>query len=373
MKICYFVNAAWYLELHWLARISYALDCGSDVTIIAPNPGTSLIKFCEKNNVALYPVRLKRTGGFCSIFLFFKVLFILRKVSPDIVHCITVIPNIVGGIASLILGKVVIMSVTGRGWLFSSNTKKSKFLRFLVVNLYRFASINNNSYFLFENNNDMNSFIGLGIATKARSKLILGAGVDTEKYSPNYNKKGGVVRLLFAARFLKSKGLDVLISALNEVYCNNEKFTLTICGIEDYNSPDSIPVDILNRYRELPYVNWLGQRSDMHEIIPDHDISVLLTKYGEGIPRILIESASCGLVCITYDLPGCNDIVVDGYNGYLLPKTSGIKDLVRLLETVTSSPNVNNMRQNARNLVKEKFSEQIVLTETMNFYIDVLK
>lgn len=373
-NICYFVNVAWYLELHWLARISYALANGANVTIIASNPSEFLKKFCLENDILLHSVKLKRSGGIFSFLLFFKILFILKKASPDITHCITVLPNIIGGLASLFLGNTVIMSVTGRGWLFSSNTKISNILKFFVVRLYRLISSNKKSYFLFENSNDMASFIQLGIAIRPRAKLILGAGVDTKKYSPNYKKDNKYVKFLFAARFLRSKGLDVLIDAFNKIYLNNKNFTLTICGIEDSSSPDAIPVGVLNSFKNLPYVNWLGQRSDMHKIIPYHDVSVLLTRYGEGIPRILIESASCGLLSITYDLPGCNDIVIDGYNGYLLPNDSSSSDLIHLLEKVISNPpNSKNMNYNARKIVKEKFSEEIVLSETLDFYLGLLE
>ena len=45
----------------------------------------------------------------------------------------------------------------------------------------------------------------------------------------------------------------------------------------------------------------------------------LPTYYGEGIPKVLIEAASCGCPIVATDAPGCREIVRDGENGLLVP------------------------------------------------------
>ncbi|MCI5224885.1 MAG: glycosyltransferase, partial [Candidatus Electrothrix sp. AR4] len=43
--------------------------------------------------------------------------------------------------------------------------------------------------------------------------------------------------------------------------------------------------------------------------------------YREGVPRGLIEAASMALPVVTTDAPGCREIVEDGGNGLLVPKS----------------------------------------------------
>jgi glycosyltransferase involved in cell wall biosynthesis len=51
---------------------------------------------------------------------------------------------------------------------------------------------------------------------------------------------------------------------------------------------------------------------------------VLPTRYGEGVPRFLIEAAACGLPIITTDSPGCRDVVDSSSSGYLCQSTGDI-------------------------------------------------
>jgi len=43
-----------------------------------------------------------------------------------------------------------------------------------------------------------------------------------------------------------------------------------------------------------------------------------LPPYREGLPKSLIEAAACGRPIVTTDVPGCNDVVNNSVNGYLV-------------------------------------------------------
>ena len=46
---------------------------------------------------------------------------------------------------------------------------------------------------------------------------------------------------------------------------------------------------------------------------------VLPSYYGEGLPKVLIEAASCGRAVVTTDHPGCRDAIDPGVTGVLVP------------------------------------------------------
>ena len=66
-------------------------------------------------------------------------------------------------------------------------------------------------------------------------------------------------------------------------------------------------------------MEWWGYREDMTEVLSEAHIVTLPTTYGEGIPKILIEAASCGRAIVATDVPGCREIVRNNENGLLIP------------------------------------------------------
>ena len=82
------------------------------------------------------------------------------------------------------------------------------------------------------------------------------------------------------------------------------------------NDPDRYPPELLEGD---PSIKFLGEVSDMPELLRNADLVCLPSRYGEGIPRILIEAAASGVACLATDLQGCREIVRDGVNGTLIP------------------------------------------------------
>ncbi len=49
-------------------------------------------------------------------------------------------------------------------------------------------------------------------------------------------------------------------------------------------------------------------------------VFVLPSYYREGVPRSTQEAMAIGRPVITTDVPGCRETVIDGVNGFLVPK-----------------------------------------------------
>jgi glycosyltransferase involved in cell wall biosynthesis len=72
-------------------------------------------------------------------------------------------------------------------------------------------------------------------------------------------------------------------------------------------------------------VNELGADVQFLGVIPNqrlpavlnaHPIFALPSLY-EGMPKALLEAMACGLICVGTDVPGINEVLKDGVNGYL--------------------------------------------------------
>ncbi|MGB2987033.1 MAG: glycosyltransferase family 4 protein [Phycisphaerae bacterium] len=74
----------------------------------------------------------------------------------------------------------------------------------------------------------------------------------------------------------------------------------------------------------------LGWRSDVHRIVRASDLFVLPSYYPEGLPVAIIEAMACGKPVITSTQRGCQDAVIDGETGLLVP----VKDVEKLAECI---------------------------------------
>ena len=81
----------------------------------------------------------------------------------------------------------------------------------------------------------------------------------------------------------------------------------------------------------------------------------ILPSYREGLPKSLLEAASCKLAIISTDVPGCRDICKNGYNGLLVPSKDAVSLSVAIEKLLNNGRLVKEFGENGRKLVLEKF------------------
>jgi len=88
---------------------------------------------------------------------------------------------------------------------------------------------------------------------------------------------------------------------------------------------------------------------------------------GEGVPNVLLESAAMGRVLIASNINGSNDVVRDGYNGFLFEAKNAF-DLVDKVEKFLnlSYDEKSRMGKNARHKVEAEFDRNIVINKYLN-------
>ena len=84
-----------------------------------------------------------------------------------------------------------------------------------------------------------------------------------------------------------------------------------------------------------------------------------------------MQAGAMGLTCIVSDINGCNEIIEDTKNGYIIPvrdKEAVKETLIRILE---NKEEYSKMQQNAREMIVSRFDQKImwesILQEYRNF------
>ncbi|WP_434997426.1 glycosyltransferase family 4 protein [Vibrio scophthalmi] len=367
-KIVYIINVDWYFHLHWLERAEYFKSLGFDIHIVSNFSNDVIRSELISKGFTCHQLLVKRksVNFFREAISAYRLKKIIDSINPELMHCVTIKPNIYTGLLNrFFYHKPIIYSVTGLGAVFSSSTIKFKLLKYVIAYIYGYISCSN-SRFIFENNEDYELFYKLGVLKYENGRVIKGAGIDLTRFAPSLaplNKN-----VLFGARLLKEKGLECLVEAKYELEKQGVNFTLNIGGIIDDDVSSAIPLSQVKAWASSSDINWLGNVQDMPKLIKENDIVCLPTTYGEGVPRILIEAASCQRAIITTNVVGCREIVSHNVNG-LLASPGDVISLANCLRVLLESDKKTlEFGVMGRQKVEKEFSQEMVFEKTLKVY-----
>ena len=305
----------------------------------------------------------------------------IKDLKLNLLHTFTAKPNIYGTFGGKKANIPIIVNlVEGLGSLYVRNNIKNIILRFFLEKLYK-KSFTLSDKCIFVNYDDARYMVNKKIIDKNKVEVIKSVGIDTKKFdmrnfdtnflekykrSLNLNRK---IIVLMVARVIWDKGIKeyVEMAKILKKQYNNIEFLLI--GDTDNGNPNCASEEFL---KKSPIV-WLGHRKDIMELTSICDIYVLPSFYKEGIPRTLLEAASMAKPIVTTDNVGCREVVIDGYNGFLVP----VKDAVSLAEKVKVLIEDENLRErfgkNSRELAVKEFDVKIVVEKYLDIYEKLLR
>ncbi len=124
------------------------------------------------------------------------------------------------------------------------------------------------------------------------------------------------------------KRVDIIIEAFSLVKKQIPKATLTLVGAEDFDKKIEFKEtgekhsinELLNKFN-IPESSILKiTRTRTVEQYYNNADLFLLTSESEGFPMVLLEAAAFGVPSVITEIPGLEDIIQDGKNGYIVQK-----------------------------------------------------
>ena len=298
----------------------------------------------------------------------------------DIVHNMTIKPNIFGTIAAKAAGvKWIVCLVSGLGFTFTDTPNLStRITRSIAVFMYKIAlSISHKTW--FQNKDDFEYFVEKKIIRPEKGVVIRSGGINLTEYSyaainqtaledlrrelhlPNHSK----CVLMVAARLIWSKGVREFVEVSKMFQSKYPEWVFLMVCPRDPDGPDSVPDEYINTHRAKNLIIIDYFRTDIKNIIALADIMVLVSYYREGVPRTLLEALAMSKPIITSNSVGCKEVVEDGKNGFLVPA----KDSVALSDKLTILMNDENIRREfgkySREIVRKEFDEGIVVNRVI--------
>lgn len=280
---------------------------------------------------------------------------------PQIVHTFDTKQGVWARLAARLAGvPVIIATLPGLGSLYASNSLKTRSIRVVYQKLQTLAC-HLSDMTIFQNHDDAHEFIKNGFVSEQKANVILGSGVSTEHFSParvsaiqrsqlknelGYLPDSLVVTMV--SRVIRSKGVLEFMDAAKEVGAKQSNVHFLLVGSSDEESIDRLTPMEISQLRQA--VNWPGPRRDIPTVLAMSDIFVLPSFYREGIPRVLLEAASMGLPIVTTDTPGCNEVVKNGVNGFLVQ----VNDSAALAEAILCLVEQPELRQSFGSISRQR-------------------
>lgn len=372
IKIILTANTDWYLYNFRISLAEFLREKEYEVIFVSPK-GKFVEKIIQRGFKWIeWKLNRKSTNPFSELIALRKLAKVFKDEKPNLIHNHTIKSCLYGTLAARIVGvHSVVNSITGRGYVFSGQDKQANFLRSIVKVLYKIALNHKNCNLIFENANDQNYFIEEKlVSSPLKTKLIKGVGVDEKLFFPVEEPKGKTVVLL-ASRMLWEKGVGVLVDA-TKILKEKYDFTTVLAGEPDPSNPGSISEEILKKWEKEGLVEWWGFQAEINKVYQKSHIVTLPTMYNEGVPTNLLEASSSSRPIVASDMPGCTDFVIEGKNGFLVPKNDS-KSLANALEKLLNNADLRKkMGVTGRKMILENYTKGIVNTKTLEVYKKLL-
>ncbi|MCU4316012.1 glycosyltransferase family 4 protein [Acinetobacter bereziniae] len=308
--------------------------------------------------------QLSRGGlnPFADIQSFLQLKKILNKIQPDVVFSYFAKPVIYGSMAAK-AAKVpkVIGMLEGLGYTFTEQPEgqsaKTKLIRSIQILLYK-LSFPCLDKMIFLNQDDQYDLMQKYNLSVPETHVLGGIGLNLVDY-PYSNAKISPVKFLFVGRLLKEKGIFELIDAMRIVKVKYPQAHFTILGAIDHQNMGALRQEELDRFIAEKLFEYPGYVTNVTDWITNTSVFVL-PSYREGVPRSTQEAMAIGRPVITTDVPGCRETVVDGINGFLVPKWNPEALADKMCYFIENPEQVKKMGLKSYEIAKEKFDAEKV-------------
>lgn len=322
----------------------------NEIDFLATHPFPGEIVFLESLRRTILPI-----GDLKS---FFRLIALIRKLKPDLIHTHTSKAGFLGRIAARIGHPKTKVVHTFHGHLLYGYFNKS--MRFQIIQFERFLSKLSN-VLIGVTRQVRDELLGVGIGTTNKWRVIY-PGISQYKTLDNsdFREKLAIddetLVVSWIGRFTDIKSpLLALESFKSACASSRQKLLLVMVGEGELfeQSKKYARDNSLN-------VRFMGWSSHVREILASTDLLVMSSK-NEGMPIVILEAAASGCPTISTNVGGVSEFITDSKTGWLVAPTA--LDLTAgILEATESLENLRAVGKNAKanflqNFTLEKYVE----------------
>jgi glycosyltransferase involved in cell wall biosynthesis len=351
------------------------MDCKEwDIMVCTHNDGSYWNKFIALG-MTPYDLVLRKL----SLPTFFKLLNILRREKPDLIHTHGKGPGLYGRLLGWMLGIPVVH--TFHGFQHKLLPAIERWFYLFVENILTLLT----RHHIFVGNGEKNKAKVLMFLDDSNSSVINnGIDIDSIQELPpakevlaslNLGPRESIKIFGTLSRVSPEKGLDTLLEGFFEACKRAPYIRLLVIG--DCPGEHEKYIKTIKQYIHenglYDVVKILGAREDALEILKSIDFYISSSR-SEGLPYNLLEALAIGKPVMATDIPGNNDIIRKSVEGVLVPVNSArtlAHGILTLLELCPEERKA--MQQNGKSRIRDQFSLNLMAGKTFSIYKKVLK
>ena len=337
-----------------------------------------LEQYGKSEKVAVFPIEMTRKiTPIKDVLAVIKLYFYLKKNKPFIVHSHTPKAGIVGMLASKLAGVPHRLHTVAGLPLLEGKGFKRILLDFVEKLTYSCATK------VYPNSQGLSKII---IENKYcfPDKLKVMAdgssnGIDTNYFNPelfstdenlNLKKELGIKEedfvFVFVGRLVKDKGINEMIEAFEFLQKVQKGIKLLLVG--DYEQElDPLNAHSMESIKKNEAILTVGFQNDVRPYFAIGDVLVF-PSYREGFPNVVLQAGAMGLPCIVSDINGCNEIIIEGNNGIIIP----VKDsnaIYEAMKKIATDENLQfQLQKNARKMIVSRYEQKVVWEAILEEY-----
>jgi glycosyltransferase involved in cell wall biosynthesis len=346
-----------------------------DTTLVggALEPGEmSMESFARSRGVAIHlvPEMQRPVSPAMDIKALARIVSILRRVRPVVVHTHTAKAGAIGRIAARLV-RVPVVVHTFHGHVFEGYFGRSTAQAFVTTE--RLLARLSDAVVAISERQRAELVHQYAIAPSEKVRLVP-LGLELDRFRRIKRKNRGELRrelgtgakdpiILAVGRVVPVKRYDVLIDAFAEFAHTRPDAHLVLAG-------DGDPVlrsDLARQARPTPHIHFLGWRRDLERLYTDADV-LALTSDTEGTPVAVIEAIASGVPVVATQVGGVEDIITPGM-GILVQRGSSravAAALTSLLKRPVAVPD------DLRDDIIRRFSHRRLISDIAALYDELL-
>ncbi len=367
-------------------QLRFMASNGFDVKGVS-SEGEELREVHENEGIVMEAINMSRKiTPFQDLKSLWEMWNFLRKEKPQIVHTHTPKAGIIGMLAARLAGVPHRLHTVAGLPLMEATGIKRKILNFVEKLTYSSATR------VYPNSKGLYDFILQNNFTQSNKLKIIANGssngINTTFFSPDqvtelervaFREKLNIQPddfvFVFVGRIVSDKGINELIKAFSELKTaeNNELTSIKLLLVGGLESDlDPLHPETLAEINHNKDIISAGFQQDVRPFFAISD-ALVFPSYREGFPNVVMQAGAMGLPSIVSDINGCNEIIVEGENGLIIP-SKNVEKLKEKMLTLARDKNLYiKLKENSRRMIENRYEQFVVWKALLEEYEGLLQ
>ncbi|MET3028180.1 glycosyltransferase family 4 protein [Flavobacterium sp. UW10123] len=340
--------------------------------------GSELIDVSLNEEIEVLDVDMtRRISPLQDLKSLYKLYKIFKKEAPFIVHSHTPKAGVVAMLAAKLAGVPHRLHTVAGLPLMEATGNKRRLLNAVEKLTY------NCSTQVYPNSKGLRDFILENKFVNEKKLKVLGSGssngINTSYFDPEifsleekqqlkieFNIDSNDFIFIFVGRLVADKGINELIEAFVNLSDSFSNAKLLLVGAFE-NELDPLKTITFDKIKNNPNIISVGFQQDVRPYLSISDCLVF-PSYREGFPNVVMQAGAMGLSSIVSNINGCNEIIVEGQNGTIIPVKNS-EALYHSMKKMIADRNWNNnLRVNSRNMIVSRYDQLMMWNVILEEY-----